>query len=111
MPWLDIEEYTLLGQVPVNAGQIAHQASVVNVQSVPIGAGSTQSNVLNAKTRIVRLHCDVTCRYLFGLNPTAVVPSGGGVTTVTSSRMAAGQTEYFSVPEGGSYIVAVIASA
>ena len=110
MAWLDIEEYTLLGQVPCSAGQLGHVSSIVNVQSVPIGGSSTQSNVLNIKTRYVRLHCDVNCRYSFGLNPTAVVPSGPAVTTATSSRMAGSQTEYFSVPEGGNYIVAVIAS-
>jgi hypothetical protein len=111
MAWLDIEEYTLLGQVPCSAGQLGHVSTIVNVQSVPIGAGSTQSNPFNVKTRYVRLHADTTCRYSFGLNPTAVVPTGGAVTTTTSSRMAGSQTEYFSVPEGGNYIVAVIASA
>lgn len=60
---------------------------------------STQSNALNAGTRLVRLHADAVCSVLFGTNPTALT---------TSMRMAAGQTEYFMVNGKSGLKIAVI---
>lgn len=68
-------------------------------QVVTIGAGSIQSNAFAPKTTLIRLNCDVACSILFGTNPTA---------TATKARMSANTTEYFSVPVGGQYKVAVI---
>jgi hypothetical protein len=79
--------------------QVAQQPPLVADQTVSIGAGSLQSAAFNAKTRIVRVHADVVCSVLFGTNPTALA---------TSARMAAGQTEYFGVPLGQGFKVAVI---
>jgi len=70
-------------------------------QTVAIAAGSAQSNAFSAATRIVRLHTDAVCSIKFGINPTA---------TATSSRMAAGQTEYHGVLVGQSFKVAVISN-
>jgi hypothetical protein len=70
-------------------------------QTVAIGGGSVQSSAFNAKTAYVRVHCDAICSIEFGTNPTA---------TVTTRRMAANATEYFSVPQNQSFKVAVIAN-
>jgi hypothetical protein len=79
-------------------GQIPAEPPLAE-QTVAIGAGSVQSNALNAQTRIVRLHTDAICSVLLGTNPTA---------TAASRRLAAGQTEYFGVPRGSGLKVAVI---
>ena len=60
---------------------------------------TTQSNAFNARTTYVRLHTDGICSVSFGTNPTA---------TTTNARLAASQTEYFSVPQGASYKVAAV---
>ena len=73
----------------------------ITSQTVEIAAGSAQSAAFNSATRLVRLHTDAICSVDFGTDPTAVE---------TESRMAANQTEYFAVPHGQSYKVAVIAN-
>ena len=60
-------------------------------QTVAIGAASVQSTVFGLNTFMIRVHTDVVCSILVGTNPTA---------TATRARMAAGQTEYFSVQPG-----------
>jgi hypothetical protein len=51
---------------------------------------------------MVRIHTDAICSISFGTAPTA---------TATNRRLAANQTEYFGVPLGGSYKVAVISNS
>lgn len=68
-------------------------------QTVAIGAGSVQSNALNAGTTFVRVHTDAICSIAFGTNPTA---------SATTRRLAAGSTEYFCVPKNQEFKVAVI---
>lgn len=68
-------------------------------QTVSISGSSAASAALNGATRFVRLHTDAICSVLFGTAPTAAA---------TNRRMAANQTEYFAVPQGKSYKVAVI---
>ena len=68
-------------------------------QTVAIGGASVQSSAFNALTGMVRIHTDAICSIEFGTNPTA---------TATTRRLAANQTEYFGVPKGASYKVAVI---
>lgn len=79
-------------------GQVAAQPPNVE-QTVSIAAGSNQSSAFATNTRFVRLHCDAICSIEFGTNPTS---------TAAKARMAANQTEYFQVPQGQSYKVAVI---
>ena len=62
---------------------------------------STQSAVLNAQTRLVRLHTDSICSVRAAVNPTAVT---------TDARLAANQTEYFAVPAGSGLKIAAIAN-
>lgn len=60
-------------------------------QVVTIGATSEQSAAFGSLTRLVRVHTDAICSIAFGSDPTA---------TANTSRMAAGQTEYFIVSPG-----------
>lgn len=70
-------------------------------QTVAIGATSTASAAFNAATAFVRIHADAICSIAFGTSPTA---------TTTTRRMAANTTEYFKVPLGKAYKIAVIAN-
>jgi hypothetical protein len=71
-------------------------------QVVAIGGGSLQSAAFQKTTRAVRLHCDAICSVAFGTNPVA---------TATHKPMAARQTEFFPVPQGQAFKVAVITNS
>jgi len=77
---------------------VADEPPVAN-QTVAITAGSVQSSAVNALTKFLRIHTDAICSIEIGTNPTA---------TATTRRLAANSTEYFSIPLGASYKVAVI---
>lgn len=96
-----ISEFTWQGQ-DGNAHNMAMplEPQLAN-QTVVIGAGSLQSSAFNAQTTYIRVHVDAICSIEFGTNPTA---------TVNTRRLAANQTEYFSVPKGQSFKMAVIAN-
>lgn len=97
MATLYISEYA---NVDRETGKIAiAEEAEVTTQTVSIAAGSAQSSAFNTQTAYVRLHTDAICSVKFGTNPTA---------SATTKRMAANQTEYFRVPRGQSYKVAVI---
>jgi hypothetical protein len=69
-------------------------------QQVAIGAGSVAtSNPFNNLTTLIRVHTDAVCCIAMGVNPTAVN---------TKMRLAANQTEYFAVPPGSNWKLAVI---
>lgn len=87
MATLYITEY-LAG--PRIGAQIAGPVPLVN-QTVAIGGSSVQSSAFSKDTGIIRVHSDAICSILVGPNPTAVT---------TTARMAADQTEYFSVNQG-----------
>lgn len=94
MAKLYISEYQRMGAY---AAQAAQEPSLVEQTPVVIGAGSLQSSAFDAQTFVVRVHADSICSIAFGEDPTA---------TADSKRMAAGQTEYFTVAPG--HKVAVI---
>jgi hypothetical protein len=73
----------------------------VAYQTVTISGASTQSAVLNARTRFVRIHTDAICSIKIGTNPTAVT---------TETRLAANQTEFFGVRGEGTMRIAVISN-
>lgn len=99
MAVLYVTEFSRTGRggdgLPVQA---ADQPVVVE-QTVAIGGASASSSAFNALTKLVRIHTDAICSIVFGTAPTA---------TTSKMRLAAGQTEYFSVPLNGGYKVAVI---
>lgn len=78
--------------------QMAAQPPLVE-QTIAIGGVTAPSSAFNASTTFVRVHTDAICSIKFGTAPTA---------TSTTARMAAGTTEYFVVPQGQAYKVAVI---
>lgn len=98
MATLYIAEFESMPGSPGGHIQAALQAPLAE-QTVTIAAGSAQSSAFNARTKYVRLHTDAICSILFGTDPTA---------TAAKARMAANATEYFGVPQGTSYKVAVI---
>ena len=63
----------------------------ITEQTVSIGGGSTSSNAFSANTTMVRICSDATCSIAFGASPTA---------GTTNMRLAANQTEYFTVIPG-----------
>ncbi|HEV7237388.1 MAG TPA: hypothetical protein VGN15_14465 [Ktedonobacteraceae bacterium] len=85
----------IAGNFPIGVAQQLPTAE----QTVAISGASAQSAVFNTNTTLVRLHTDAICSVEFGANPTAAA---------TKMRMAANQTEYFSVPRGSNFKVAVI---
>lgn len=88
------EGQTVRGMAPV----AAVNATTVDQTPVTFGA-TTQSAAFASTTVLVRIHTNSICSIAFGTNPTA---------TTSNKRMAADQTEYFSVPVGQSYKVAAI---
>ena len=103
MPTLTITEFS--GQGNTERGFLAPAAPLLSIasQAVNIAAGSTPSLALNASTALVRIATDTACRWVAGVNPTALAAS--------SLPYAAGQSEYFTVVPGSNLKVAVIAAA
>ena len=101
MAVLYITEYARVAADP-NGDLAMSLEPPVAEQTISITGSSTQSNAFNTATKFVRLHTDVVCSVLFGLSPTV---------TTSSGRMAANQTEYRGVPQGGSFKVAVISNS
>ena len=66
-------------------------APPITEQTVAIGGGSLQSAAFNTNTSFIRVHTDAICSIAFGTNPTA---------SAAKMRLAASQTEYFSVVPG-----------
>jgi|SRR5216684_1872435 hypothetical protein len=105
MAFLYITEFAEVEIGPAGrVGQFAAQPPLAEQAIVNTG-GNTQSAAFNTATRFVRLHADSICAIEFGLNPTAVAAGASG-----TARLAANQTEYFGVPKGQSFKVAVILS-
>jgi len=99
MATLYIAEFASVGGTS-NFGVAGGFTPPITEQTVAIGGGSTPSAAFNANTAFVRLHADAICSLAWGTSPTA---------TTSKMRMAAGQTEYFAVPQTG-YKVAVISN-
>lgn len=101
MATLYIAEFNAVGgsgNFPFPAAQVPPIAE----QTVAIGVSSTPcNNAFQASTRLIRLETDVSCSVAFGTNPVA---------TTAKMRLAPNQTEYFSVPAGANYKVAVISN-
>ena len=99
MAVLFITEYARQGRDAAGYGLVAAEEPPVANQTVAIGATSAQSNALDAKTHFIRVSTDAICSIEIGTNPTA---------SATTRRLPADTTEYFAVPAGKSYKVAVI---
>jgi hypothetical protein len=98
-----VTEFAQLMPSPVGGqGQIAMQPAIAST-AVSFTATHGESAAFNAATRLVRIHVDGIASVQFGTAPTAVAG--------TDFRMAAGQTEYFGVPPGGSYKVSFVTAS
>lgn len=71
-------------------------------QVVNITGSSVQSAVVHPNTTLLRINVDAPCSIAIGTNPTA---------TTVNARLAANQTEYFSIPPNSSYMVAVVSNS
>lgn len=101
MAVLYVTEFDNPGQYFGHVFQVAAQPPRAE-QTVSIGASSTQSSAFDPMTTLIRVHTDAICSIEVGLNPTA---------TATKARMAANQTEYFFIPRGLSWKIAVITNS
>jgi hypothetical protein len=103
-----ITEYSGFATVQGSLGQVLQMPMLPALaeQAISVGASSVQSAAFNAKTAVIRIAVDAGSPVAFsaGANPTATVPSAGA----GSARLAENQTEYFCVPLGQSYKVALI---
>ena len=103
---LYISEYASTGMYGGNVG--VGFEPCIDQTPIAMTASSAQSTAFNTRTSMVRLHVDTATTssagsVLFGTNPTAV--------TGVNKRLAAGQTEYFMIPQGQAYKVAVVTTA
>lgn len=100
MSTLYISEYAEAAHFPTTLGvgaEPSHDQTPLTISSTSGASAAFQNN-----TRLVRIHTDAICSIVFGTAPTAVAQ--------TQKRLAANQTEYFGVPMGMSYKVAVVTS-
>lgn len=98
---LYITEFGGLQADPYSPGMPCPVLPSLGSQAVAIGASSVQSTAVGAMTRLVRVLADANCFIAAGANPTAVA----------QTPLAAGVPEYFQVPAGQSYKIAVITRA
>jgi hypothetical protein len=103
MAILYVTDFTSQGTDPNGKMQSSAQVPWNQTQTITISAVSAQTtNAVSNSSTLVRLHNDATgpCNINFGTNPTAIANSG--------PRLAANQTEYFTVPMNSGFKVAVI---
>lgn len=102
MSTLHITEFSGLQSTPFRGEITAALVPPLAEQTVAIGGTSAESAAVNADTRLVRISPDVNCHVAFGPDPTA---------TTGMLPMTGGAAEYFQVPMGCAYKIAVIAGA
>lgn len=100
MASLYIAEFQGIGAPTGNVVQ-SPQVPPIAEQKLSIGGASVPSAAFNSRTQVIRVHTDAICSIAFGT-------AAGSTPTATSAnaRMAANQTEYFSVY--GGQLMAVI---
>jgi hypothetical protein len=86
------------GNHPIAGGQYPP----IVEQVVLITSPFVLSNPFNPNTTLLRINVDTPCSIAIGVNPIAAV---------TSTRLAANQTEYFSIPPNSGYRLAVIVNS
>lgn len=96
MSTMYISEYASAGRgglIPV-----ADEPAIADQKITFTGTAGTSAVFANA-TSMIRVHVDGIASIVFGTNPTA---------TTSGKRMAASQTEYFTVPQGFSYKISAV---
>ena len=101
--FLYITEYAQSGVQNGQGRGVAYTPQILSQTRLDTSAGSTQSAVFGANTKLVRLHNDSgqACSILFGTNPTA---------TTGNSRMAKNSTEYYAIEPTAKLKVAAVLS-
>ena len=94
-----ITEYSRVGTVDHGGGIQAGMEPPLADQVVNYSATSTDSSNFNQDTRVIRVHTDAVCHVDIGSAPNA---------TTTKRRMAADQTEFFSIPNNSTFKLAAI---
>ncbi len=102
MAALYVAEYIGVGGIANFPAAGAFVGATVIEHTIAISGSSSPGSVFSVNTMLVRLHTDAICSIKFG--------AGTPVATIGTARMAANQTEYFTVPKGLSYRVAVISN-
>lgn len=98
-----VTEFVSQGTDPNGKMQSSAQMPFVATQTITASASSAATtNAFNANTTLVRVHNDTTnaINIRFAAAPTAIANS--------DPRLAANQTEYFTVPQNSGLKVAVI---
>jgi len=101
-----VVEYAQLGREVYGGPGTLIQAPLepaLATQTVAIGSSSTQcANTFNEQTTLVLVSTDAICSIAFGTNPNA---------KNTNHRMAANAAQFFSVPPGKQFKIAVITNS
>jgi hypothetical protein len=100
MAFLWIAEYQSMANVPNSSAQMPVEPPLTT-QKIAIGVAHAESALLQAGTRFVCVATDTACSIAYGTSPVA---------TTTDRRRPAGLTEYAAVPEGGTFMLSVIAN-
>lgn len=96
-----ITEFVSQG-VDLNGRQLPVAAlPILRSTTIAIGATSASGSTLLNNTQLIRVNTDTTM---------SVTVSSGPTATTSGMRMAANQTEYFNIPAGQGWQVAVIAN-
>lgn len=98
---LYITEFGGLQADPYSPGMPCPVLPSLANQAIAIGGASLQSAAVGPMTRLVRVLADSNCFMASGTNPTAT----------TQTPLVAGVPEYFQIPAGQSYKLAVVARA
>lgn len=104
MAVLYVSEYVSAPLVVVGQQLAVGSEPAVAEQHVAIGSSSAASSAFNAATKFIRVHTDAICSVAIG--PVASVTA-----VATAKRMYQNSTEYFGVPPGQSYAIAVITNS
>lgn len=105
MAKLYITEYAGTGDL-IAQGNIAMEPMTADQTPLSFTGTAGVSAAFNGATNIVRIHPDSICSIAFSTTSAGTVSDPSA--TTSNRRMAAGQTEYFKVPQGKGYKVSAI---
>ena len=106
MALLYVTEFVEGAQVEGGGFIVGPQQPPSAEQAIVISSGGTVSSAkFNSMTTFVRLQPDAICAVKFGQAPNPVTSAASG-----TMRMTAGQTEYYGIPQGAGFVVAVTSS-
>lgn len=95
-----VAEFEDVGSSFLGQGVAAPMCPPIREQTVAITT-VTLGVPFQPKTKLIRINVDAICSIAIGKSPVA---------SVTTMRMAAGATEYFSIPPGQGFTISVISN-